>query len=110
MGQFAALEHQVDRSLDIGNVVLAVRRTGKQARNNAAFTTATNCSVSVQSSTHNGQLQHMVVPIPTDYTCDPSTLGGCWFAVQVTFTSGGSLADITTWDANIGGDPVRLIE
>jgi hypothetical protein len=82
----------------------------KQALNNAAYTVATDCKVSVKNSTHNGQLQHMVVPIPPDYNCNPSTLGGCWFSVKLTFTAGGSLSDITTWDANIGGDPVRLIE
>jgi Flp pilus assembly protein TadG len=82
----------------------------KQARNAAAYTVATDCKVTVTNSTHNGQLQHMIVPIPPDYTCDPTTLGGCWFSVKVTFTTGGSLSDITTWDANIGGDPVRLIE
>jgi Flp pilus assembly protein TadG len=82
----------------------------RQALNGAALTTATNCQVTVKNSTHNGQLQHMVVPIPPDYTCNPATLGGCWFSVTVTFTTGGSLSDITTWDANIGGDPVRLIK
>jgi hypothetical protein len=82
----------------------------KQALNNNAYTVATNCTVTVKNSTHNGQLQHMVVPIPPDYTCDPTTLGGCWFSVKLTFSAGYSLSDITTWDANIGGDPVRLIE
>ena len=82
----------------------------RAALNNGAYTNAANCQVTVQNSTHNGQLQHMIVPIPPDYTCNPTTLGGCWFSVKVTFTTGGSLSDITTWDANIGGDPVRLIE
>ena len=82
----------------------------RAALNTAAYTTATGCQVTVKNSTHNGQLQHMVVPIPPDYNCNPATLGGCWFSVKVTFTSGGNLTDITTWDANIGGDPVRLIE
>ena len=82
----------------------------RAALNTAAYTTATGCQVTVKNSTHNGQLQHMVVPIPPDYNCNPATLGGCWFSVKVTFTSGENLNDITTWDANIGGDPVRLIE
>ncbi len=82
----------------------------RAALNNGAYTNAANCQVTVRNSTHNGQLQHMIVPIPPDYTCNPTTLGGCWFSVKVTFTTGGSLTDITTWDANIGGDPVRLIE
>ena len=80
----------------------------KHAKNNAAYTNATNCTVSVSNSTHNGQLEHIVIPIPNDYNCNPATLGGCWFSVQITFS--GSVTDFTTWTANIGGDPVRLIE
>ena len=60
------------------------------------------------NSTHDGQLEHIVIPIPNDYNCNPATLGGCWFSVQITFT--GSVTDFTTWTANIGGDPVRLVE
>ena len=66
------------------------------------------CSVSVRNSTHNGRLQHMIIPIPNDYSCNPTTLGGCWFEVRVQFA--GIVTDITVWDAVIGGDPVRLIE
>ena len=51
-----------------------------------------------------------MIPIPGTYNCDPTTLGGCWFRVQITFTGATSVTDFTTWDANIGGDPVRLIE
>ncbi|MGD9959673.1 pilus assembly protein TadG-related protein [Nocardioides sp.] len=82
----------------------------KGALNNAAYTALTNCSVPVTASTHNGQLQHVVIPLPSDYDCNPATLGGCWFSVTITFSSGSNLTDFTTWDANIGGDPVRLIE
>ena len=49
-----------------------------------------------------------MIPIPNDYNCNPATLGGCWFSVQITFPS--AVTDFTTWTANIGGDPVRLIE
>ena len=87
-----------------------VTNTGKHAKNNATYVTATNCTVSVSNSTHNGQLEHIVIPIPNDYNCDPATLGGCWFSVQITFPSGVSVTDFTTRTANIGGDPVRLIE
>ena len=82
----------------------------KGALNNNAYTSLTNCSVPVTASTHNGQLQHVVIPLPSDYNCNPTTLGGCWFSVTITFSSGSNLTDFTTWDANIGGDPVRLIE
>ncbi len=80
----------------------------KHAKNAAAYTAAANCSVLVKNSTHDGQLEHIVIPIPTDYNCDPATLGGCWFSVQITFPS--TVTDFTTWTANIAGDPVRLIE
>jgi hypothetical protein len=78
------------------------------ALNGASYTSLTNCTVAVQKATHNGQLQHMVIPLPADYSCNPATLGGCWFTVEVTFAS--KVTDFTTWDANVGGDPVRLIE
>lgn len=78
------------------------------ALNNGSYGPLTACSVPVKGSTHNGQVQHMVIPIPPDYNCDPSTLGGCWFQVEITFT--GNVTDFTTWDASLGGDPVRLIE
>ncbi len=82
----------------------------KGALNNAPYTALTNCSVPIKNTTHNGQLQHVVIPLPNDYNCDPTTLGGCWFSVTITFSSGSVVTDFTTWDANIGGDPVRLIE
>jgi hypothetical protein len=80
----------------------------KHAVNTAAYTAAASCTVHVASTTHDGQVEHIVIPIPNDYDCDPATLGGCWFSVQMNFPS--SVTDFTTWTANIGGDPVRLIE
>lgn len=80
----------------------------KHALNTGAYTAATNCTVTVKNTTHDGQVEHLVIPIPTDYTCNPATLGGCWFSVQITFP--GTVTDFTTWTANIAGDPVRLIE
>jgi Flp pilus assembly protein TadG len=82
----------------------------KGALNSGTYSTLTNCSVAVKPTTHDGQLQHIQVPIPNDYSCADTVLTGCWFRVQVTFSSGTDVSDITTWDANINGDPVRLIE
>jgi hypothetical protein len=82
----------------------------KHAKNSEVYTDATNCTVNMRNATHNGQLEHIVIPIPGDYNCNPATLGGCWFSVTVTFPSGSDVTDFTTWTANIGGDPVRLIE
>ena len=70
--------------------------------------TASNCTVTVRNETHDGQVEHIVIPIPNDYNCKATNLGGCWFSVQITFP--GTVTDFTTWTANIGGDPVRLVE
>lgn len=82
------------------------------------LTSLTGCSVPIRSSTHNGHVQAVYIPIPNDYACsdtkDGTTRGqidlaGCWFQVEVDFKNA-NVTDFTTWDANIGGDPVRLIE
>lgn len=70
---------------------------------------ASDCSAKVSPSINNGQLQHVLVPIPNDYTCDDTKLTGCWFKVTINFGSG-TVTDFTTWTANVGGDPVRLIQ
>jgi len=56
-----------------------------------------------------GQSQTIEVPIPTDYTCDFNSQGGCWFRVAVSFGSG-NVTDATTWTATIDGDPVRIVQ
>lgn len=78
------------------------------AINDGTFSNLTNCTVTVRSSTHNGRVQRMMIPLPDDYNCDARTLGGCWFTVEIKFS--GNVTDFTTWDANISGDPVRLVE
>ncbi|GAA1919617.1 hypothetical protein GCM10009737_21470 [Nocardioides lentus] len=80
-----------------------------QALNDATFAPAdVGCSVKVSRKTHNGQLQRMSIPIPDDYTCTDTTQSGCWFKIRVEL--GGTITDVTTWDASLEGDPVRLIE
>ena len=68
-----------------------------------------NCAATVTYGTNNGRLQTMSVPIPNDYTCNHASFGGCWYKVRVSYP-GAQVNDITTWDADIAGDPVRLIE
>jgi Flp pilus assembly protein TadG len=75
----------------------------------ASGTTLTNCTAPISNSTNNGMVETMSIPIPSDYTCNYSSNGGCWYRVQVSFPSG-TVNDITTWDASIVGDPVRLIK
>jgi Flp pilus assembly protein TadG len=59
-------------------------------------------------SKNNGKTETITIPIPTDYSCDFSSFGGCWYRVQIGFGTG-TVNDVTTWDATIIGDPVRLI-
>lgn len=71
--------------------------------------TLANCSTPVNNGTNNGTLQTITIPIPTDYNCDYTSMGGCWYQVTVSFP-GAKVHDTTTWDASVVGDPVRLIE
>jgi Flp pilus assembly protein TadG len=75
--------------------------------------TLTNCSAPLTQlsgvSRNNGKTETIVIPIPTDYSCNYNSFGGCWYRVAVAFASG-TVHDVTTWDATIIGDPVRLIK
>lgn len=62
------------------------------------------------STTWNGRYQQIVVPIPSNYSCNFGSQGGCWFKVKVEFDGGASVTDQTTWTAFLEGDPVRLIK
>jgi Flp pilus assembly protein TadG len=83
-------------------------KAGKNNTAPASYTSLTGCSVAVTGTQTDGQVMHMVIPIPNDYSCNNSTLGGCWFRVQMAYN--GAVTDFTTWSANIGGDPVRLVK
>ncbi len=61
------------------------------------------------TSLNNGKTETITIPIPSDYTCNYNSFGGCWYRVVVAFNSG-TVHDVTTWDATIIGDPVRLIK
>lgn len=75
-----------------------------------SYSSASNCTAQISSSSNDGQVEHLIVPIPSDYGCNSSTLSGCWFQVQITFPGAASVTDFTTWSANITGDPVRLVK
>jgi Flp pilus assembly protein TadG len=69
----------------------------------------TGCSLSnVTSSSYNGKLQTISVPIPSTYSCNATLAGGCWVRLKMQFSGG--VSDTTTWSASIDGDPVRLIK
>ena len=73
-----------------------------------ATSTLPTCKLTnVQSSTYNGKLAVVEVPIPTNYTCADTNPGGCWF--KVTFSFPGAVTDASTWGASLDGQPVRLV-
>jgi Putative Flp pilus-assembly TadE/G-like len=70
----------------------------------------TNCSLTVNNSTHNGKWQSVAVPIPASYTCADADNTKCWVRLQYVYGSGSAPTDVTAWTASIAGDPVRLVE
>jgi hypothetical protein len=73
--------------------------------------TLVSCTASgITKGTNDGKVETIRIPIPPDYTCDPSVFTNCWYQVQISFGSGIAVHDITTWDATIEGDPVRLVQ
>lgn len=68
-----------------------------------------NCRFNVSSPNNNGKVQEVQIPIPTDYTCNFNDPTGCWYKVEITFP-GATVNDLTTWNAEIVGDPLRLVE
>jgi Flp pilus assembly protein TadG len=72
--------------------------------------TLSNCTATISNTKNNAKVESMSIPVPTDYNCDYTTASGCWYRVIVTFPSGTDVSDITTWDATVEGDPVRLIK
>lgn len=61
------------------------------------------------TSKNNGKTETITIPIPGDYTCNYSSFGGCWYRVRVAFGAG-DVHDVTTWDATVIGDPVRIVK
>jgi hypothetical protein len=69
-----------------------------------------NCSVSgVVSSSFNGKIVTVEIPIPDTMDCDEDDENGCWVNVYPDFTTS-TPTDTTTWSANMLGSPVRLVE
>lgn len=71
--------------------------------------TGAGCSVSgVISSGWNGQIIEWEVPIPDGYDCDYTDPQGCWLRIRFSYPAG--VQDTTTWQARLGGNPVRLVD
>jgi hypothetical protein len=56
----------------------------------------------------NAQWSTVMLQIPAGYTCDDSDPNGCWVKINYEFAS--ALADTTSWNAYLLGDPVRLVK
>jgi Flp pilus assembly protein TadG len=69
-----------------------------------------SCSLTVSSSTHNGKNQYVAVPIPSGYSCTDTDYTKCWVRLKYIYGSGSAPTDVTSWEASIQGDPVRLVE
>jgi hypothetical protein len=82
---------------------------GSAGSGQSSSTCAFTLTKSGGTSRNNGKTQTINIPIPPDYSCDATVFTNCWYRVQISFSSG-EVHDVTTWDAEIVGDPVRLIE
>jgi hypothetical protein len=56
----------------------------------------------------NAQWSTVTVPIPSGYTCTDNDPNGCWITINEKFN--GAVHDVTSWNAFLLGDPVRLIK
>jgi len=54
----------------------------------------------------NAQWSTVRIPIPASYTCNDSDPNGCWITINYLFS--GVVHDVTSWNAFLIGDPVRL--
>jgi len=75
-----------------------------------AGATYPTCTAPVTKAKNNAKIEKITIPVPDDYYCDIEKADECWYTVTVTFPSGSDVSDITTWDATIVGDPVRLVK
>lgn len=79
--------------------------------------TLPGCSVRYNRTIWNGQWVTLRVTIPgynsgLGYTCNTgptATPRDCWIKMEIT-PDAGSLSDATTWNASLGGAPVRLVK
>jgi Flp pilus assembly protein TadG len=78
--------------------------------NAGSGSSSSTCSFTITNTKNNGKIETLTIPIPGDYNCNYASMGGCWYKVTVSFASGVDVHDVTTWDAQVVGDPVRLIQ
>jgi hypothetical protein len=68
------------------------------------------CSFTVQNTTHQGKWVTVQIPIPATYTCTDADPTKCWVRLKYLYGTGSAPTDVTSWAANLFGDPVRLVE
>lgn len=71
--------------------------------------TLPSCQVTA-NGTFNGKKQVISVVIPDGYSCNSALDSACWVRLEYDYGSGSVPTDTTSWQANIEGDPVRLVE
>jgi Flp pilus assembly protein TadG len=55
-----------------------------------------------------GKWQEVTVPIPSNYSCNEVDPAACW--VRILLDYDGVQRDVTSWEASVDGNPVRLVE
>jgi hypothetical protein len=71
---------------------------------------ASGCQLSaIENANYNGVLVTATIELPSNYTCSPNPNIGCWFRIRMTYSAGAKPLDTTTWQARLGGDPIRLV-
>jgi hypothetical protein len=66
-----------------------------------------NMETSGGGSKYDNRIVQFTIPIPDAYTC---TGHACWFRVEYNYTGAAAIRDVTTWDAHIDGNPIRIVE
>jgi hypothetical protein len=74
----------------------------------SSTTNSTGCSFTIATSAGQGRLLKFTVPIPSTYTCNGNSAGGCWFRIRISWTN--QPTDFTTWTARVRGDTIRLVQ
>jgi hypothetical protein len=80
----------------------------------ATVTNPSTCAVSVDNSVDstsgNGRLISLFIPIPATYSCGVTAGTDCWIKVNFNYPSGINVSDATTWSVTMDGNPVRLTQ
>lgn len=98
-----------------GKTAITCYDKGFQPSSSSTSTVLSGCTLTnVNASTgYQGKVKEVDIQVPSDYLCNDTSSAGCWFTVTYAYgttSSGGSVADTTTWSASLDGDPVRLIK